>query len=385
MRQRNGYVYQDEKSGRWIARTTITDESGKRRNVKRHAESKSAAKEILKSLLREIDDEGSRAIDAARMTFNDLADFYEQHYLKPAEFVGDRKVSGLRDWKHVRAFLRIFRAYFGKRRLREITYADVRAFRARRLQTPTQYKRQRSITTVNRELACLRRIFNIAVRESWLVKNPFNCGDTLISAADERKRERILTASEEMRLLDACEHPHRRHLRPLLVCLLDTGARFSEMLQLRWRSVCFPTRIITIEGLTTKTLKTRQVAMTERMYLEMRARWEASQGEKNGRVFGISNNVRKSFASACKAAGLKHGGLDGLNIHSLRHTAATRLVKGQMPLQMVGRILGHSQPQTTYRYLSADSETATQAAAILQAFQARAVEVHSAIAPELLN
>ena len=42
-----------------------------------------------------------------------------------------------------------------------------------------------------------------------------------------------------------------------------------------------------------------------------------------------------------------------------------------MPLQMVGRILGHSQPQTTYRYLSADTETAAQAAAILEGFQAR--------------
>lgn len=38
---------------------------------------------------------------------------------------------------------------------------------------------------------------------------------------------------------------------------------------------------------------------------------------------------------------------------------------------MVGRIMGHSQPQTTYRYLSADGETAARAAAILDAFQER--------------
>ena len=107
---------------------------------------------------------------------------------------------------------------------------------------------------------------NVAVRESWLIKNPFNAGDTLISAADERKRERILTLAEEARLLKACEHPQRRHLRLLLICQLDTGARFSELIQIRWRYVCFTARIISIEGLTTKTLKTRQVAMTERIY-----------------------------------------------------------------------------------------------------------------------
>ncbi len=75
--------------------------------------------------------------------------------------------------------------------------------------------------------------------------------------------------------------------------------------------------------------------------------------------------------SVCKAAGVKYGGVDGLTLHPLRHTAATRLVKGQMPLQIVGRILGHSQPQTTYRYLSADTEAAARAAAILESFQAQ--------------
>ena len=104
MRHRSGYVYFDKKEECWIARTTVTDESGKRRNVKRRAENKSAAKEKLKLLLREIDDEGTKVIDVARLTFNDLTDFYEKNYLKPAEFVDGRKVSELRDWKHVRAF-----------------------------------------------------------------------------------------------------------------------------------------------------------------------------------------------------------------------------------------------------------------------------------------
>jgi hypothetical protein len=39
---------------------------------------------------------------------------------------------------------------------------------------------------------------------------------------------------------------------------------------------------------------------------------------------------------------------------------------------MVGRILGHSQVNTTYRYLSASLETAARAAAILEGLQAGA-------------
>lgn len=110
VRQRSGYVYQ-EKDGAWVARTTIKDASGKRRNVKRRACSKSAAKEILKRLLREINDEGSRAIDHARLTFHDLASFYATHYLKPAEYVNGRKVAGMKDCKHAAIYLRIFRGY----------------------------------------------------------------------------------------------------------------------------------------------------------------------------------------------------------------------------------------------------------------------------------
>ena len=79
--------------------------------------------------------------------------------------------------------------------------------------------------------------------------------------------------------------------------------------------------------------------------------------------------MRRSFASACKDAGIKSGGIDGLTLHSLRHTAATRLVNGQLPIQVVGRILGHSQVNTTYRYLTANNETLIEAASIFEAIQ----------------
>jgi integrase len=124
--------------------------------------------------------------------------------------------------------------------------------------------------------------------------------------------------------------------------------------------------------MTTKTLKSRHVLMTERMCQELTVLWESSRQDPNARVFGITtDNVRHAFSSVCEVAGIKQGGVDGLTLRGLRHTTATRLVKGQMPFQMVGRILGHSQPQTTYRYLSADTETAAQAAAIFDALQVR--------------
>ncbi|MBA3284347.1 MAG: site-specific integrase [Nitrosopumilus sp.] len=177
-----------------------------------------------------------------------------------------------------------------------------------------------------------------------------------------------MTIEEEQRLLLACKEPCRAHIRPIVIALLDTGARRGEMLRLRWQNVNFETRIVTIIGETTKTYKTRQVAMTQRFYDELLVLWENSNKDLSVRVFPFTV-FRKSFQTACKIAGIKTGGLDGLVTHSLRHSTATRLVQGKMPIQMVGRILGHQQPQTTYRYLSANDETLYQAASILEAIQ----------------
>lgn len=384
--QPKGYVYFEKRENCWYARVTLTDEKGKRRNLKKKARDKADAEEKLRVLIRQVEDEGSKVVDYNQMTFNDLADYYEKQYLKPAVYVSGQKVSGLRDVSRPKELMKHFRGFFGKKKLREITYGDLLIYRERRFKVPTQYKRQRTLASWNREAAVLRRIFNIACQQGWMLKNPFHRGDSLIIVSAERRREKILTPAEEIRLLEACEsHPYRRPLRPLLIFLVDTGCRKSEALKLCWRSVCFDTRIITIEGMTTKTLKTRQVMMTERVYRELLTLWGASSTNFSERVFGITDNVRKSFASACEVAEIKQGGIDGLTLHSLRHTAATRLVQGGMPLQLAGRVLGHSQVNTTYRYLSANTQTLAQAAAIFEAIQGTPTADQTATAPDLVN
>lgn len=384
-KDRSGYIFQNEK-GAWYARTTITDAKGQRRNIKKRAKDKQDAKKILKSILRQLEEEGSQVLDLSKLTFNDLADFYTVHFCKPAEYADGKRIAGLRDVHRAKSCLVRFRDYFGNRRLREIGYRDIRSYYMLRLKQDTHYKHPPTIATMNRELGVLRRIFNIGVREGWLDKSPLSAGESLISPASERRRERILTLEEEKRLLEACEQVFMKTLRQLIICLIDSGARLSEILKhLRWKSISFTSRTITLEAMTTKTLKARQVRMTERMYQALGELWDESPKVEDGLVFnGTIRQARFSLTLACKIANIEYGSPDGITFHSLRHTAATRLVKGQMPIQMVGRILGHSQPQTTYRYLSADAETTAQAAAILEAFQANTAEPQATV-PELIN
>jgi hypothetical protein len=61
---------------------------GKYHNVKKVTRNRAHAKEVLKQLLRELDDHGEKSIAASRMTFHELADYYERTYLIEPQYVG---------------------------------------------------------------------------------------------------------------------------------------------------------------------------------------------------------------------------------------------------------------------------------------------------------
>jgi integrase len=206
-------------------------------------------------------------------------------------------------------------------------------------------------------------MLNVALREGWILRNPFASGDSLISVADEQKRERIITRAEETKLLAACETPQRAHLKGILICALDTGMRQGEIFSLRWRDVDLENGLVNIQAFHTKTMKERQVAITTRLALELQRLKANAPDIPNGLVFGIVDNVKRSFTAARGDAGLTD-----VRFHDLRHTAATRLVGARIPLSEVGRVLGHTQVNTTYRYVNANVETAKRAAAALDAF-----------------
>jgi len=361
MRERRGYVF--EKEGKYYARISFTDSKGSRRNLKRTAKTKSEANSLLRKLLKQLNSEGEKGIEAEKLTFNQLVDYYEEHYAKAARFVDDRKVEGLRDLGRVKGFLKQFRAYFGNVKLRQISYDDILTYRNARLKTNTHYNKPRTIATMNRELAYLRRLFNIAMRQGWILRNPLNSGESLIDISAERRRERVLSLDEEKRLLEAC-NGKREHIRPLLICLLSTGARKGETLKLTWKDIDFENRLITYRALNTKTLKTRKVPMTKQLYSELLLLWEQSDKDLDSLVFKF-RSVRTAFESACREAGIETGRPLGITLHSCRHSFASRLVKGNFPLQFTARILGHQTVNTTYRYLSASDETLHEAASIL--------------------
>lgn len=297
------------------------------------------------------------------MTFVDLAQYYEERYLKPAEYRDGRKIAGLRSARYCELYLRTLKEYFGNRKLRSITYGDLEAFKLKRLETPTARGKERSLANVHRTLALLRHLFNIAVREGWLMRNPFVAGKPLINVVDEVKRERVLSAEEEVRLLAACVGP-RAHLKPIVICALDTGMQQGEIFKLKWADVDLVTRRLTVQAMNSKTLRARQIALTGRLTRALEALHALAPPDPEALVFGIETNVTKSFMAVRTETGLTD-----VRFHDLRHTAATRLAQRGLALTEIARILGHTNITTTFRYTNNDDTTLDRAAALLDAFQ----------------
>jgi integrase len=362
-KERTGYTYKDS-SGRWYARVTFTNKQGTRRDIKRSAENEKAAKKILQSLLDELEDKGERSLEHQNMTFAELADYYITNYLHEAVYVGDMKVSGVRGRVEALCEVKPLQAYFGKQRIRSITYGDIRTYKQVRLNTPTQFNRPRSISAVNKELGKLRRMLNIAVREQWLSRNPFTNGESLISV--EVHRTRILSREEETRLFAAIDaEPKRAHLKGICLIALDCALRRGEIFTLRWSDVDLDHRTITVRAFNSKTARSRTVAMTIRVYEELDKLWQASSQDKEALVFGKLTTIKKGFSKALEKAMIAD-----LHFHDCRATAISRMIAAGMPPAEVMRISGHTTLRAFYIYVRTDIDTAFRAAALLDIFNA---------------
>lgn len=348
-------------AGKWVARVVFVDDTGKTRQVERLSETKRSAGDLCDRMAVELSKSHGGIRTGDKMTFDDLADFCEKHFYKAATYADGRKIEGVRSITTALAQLKVLREYFGKLPLRSIINVTLRDYRNSRLQTVSNHtKRKISVTTVNRELAMMRRMINISLTEGWIVKDPFAGHKSLINLADEKPRERILSKAEEERLLSACETEARAHLRPLIVLALDTSMRRGELFRIRWDDIDFDNGRITIEATHTKTQRKRFAPLTARAAFELKKIMSYS---RDPRVFPFTD-VKRAFNGAKREAGL-----DDVRFHDLRHTGITRLVRGGFSAEEAGKIAGHTQTQTTYRYINTDADSLNRASQILANYE----------------
>ena len=174
----------------------------------------------------------------------------------------------------------------------------------------------------------------------------------------------MLSFDEEKRLLGACETPARAHLRPIIICALDSGMRRSEVITLQWRYVDMEAKTITITAMNSKTMKPRIVGMTARLHDELMKLWEKSPMQPGVSVFGIAYTFKRAFRAACRAAGV-----EDFRYHDCRHTCITRWVRAGLPIAEIMRLSGHSTLTAFAIYANSTPETIKRGADALDALR----------------
>lgn len=379
-RETKGYVFEDKNGLIW-GRFTYTDPtSGKRHSVKRRAANKTEGREVIKKLIRDLEDQGPRSIKGDRLVFKEIADDYRDNKLIDPIYSGERKVGGLRSPSY-KSHIKPLIAYFNNNKLKQITATDVLHYKIMRLATDSRRGGKMSIATVNRELALLRVIFNYARSEGWVNRSPFESkGSTLISMADEERRDRILSHPEEVRLLSACkgtrEIEYERkgkiikaelnydffYLKALIVAAVDTAMRKGELIKLVWDDIDLERGEILIRAMNTKIQTRRMVGITSRLRIALEDLRSVGFAGGNDIVFGVTD-FKRSFETVCDVAKIS-----GLRFHDLRHTATTRMVAAGMPIAEVMKITGHLQINTFLRYVNQTPDITRKHTIALEAY-----------------
>lgn len=179
--------------------------------------------------------------------------------------------------------------------------------------------------TINRRLAILRRVANLAHDEWGWLDSAIGRRITLIPG--EAARDVYLSVAEAEKLAEACDDSRAAIAVRLAV---RTGLRETEILS----AETIVQGCLVIASRTAKNSRPRRVPIPPDM-------------QDLVVPLGISYaQLRRSFEAARIAAGLPH-----VRFHDLRHTAASWWIASGASLPVVRDLLGHSNLSVTSRYL----------------------------------
>lgn len=192
-----------------------------------------------------------------------------------------------------------------------------------------------SNATINRKLAALSKLLKKAHRMGRVRSLP-----EFVRLKERAGRIRFLDYDEEDALFRAiCARSEEYHR--LAVFLVDTGARLGEAIGLHWNDVDRGRATFWI----TKSGRSRTIPLTERAGAALRA----AKPARGGPFLHIrQQKFRAVWHEARAECGL--GGDADVVPHILRHTCASRLVRGGIDLRRVQMWLGHQTLQMTMRY-----------------------------------
>lgn len=227
--------------------------------------------------------------------------------------------------------------------------------------------RKLSPATVNRYLASLSAVFNFALEHELIDEHPMRAGKVK-KLREGNGRTRILNDAELARLLEAAEQSTWPMMPLFLRMLLTTSARKSEVLGLRWRDIHLDDSIAVAHH--TKNGSARALPLVAEIRAEL-ARWSKVRPLHSDFVFydprqpDRPKNIDAPWLACRKAAGLykdRDDKLERVVLHTTRHTAVTRLLKGGANTAQAAAISGHRTLAMLKRYEHLAAQDAVEVA-----------------------
>lgn len=293
-------------------------------------EARKQARIVLADITRGSDPSAERRLDREAPTVADLAtDYLERHAMpnkRPASVQGDRALLS-----------HYILPKLGHLKVGEVARRDIERLHLSLKSSPYQ---------ANRVLALLSKMLSLAVAWQWRQDNPVRG----IPRFPEEKRDRWLKDEELERLFAALEASPNRRAAMAIRLLILTGARRGEVLSATWDQFDLERGVWTKPSAHTKQKKTEHVPLSG-IACDLLREWRAGSpadaahlfpGDARGKPL---QEIKRAWRSICRDAGLAE-----VRIHDLRHTYASHLVSSGLSLPIVGRLLGHTQAQTTQRY-----------------------------------
>lgn len=198
--------------------------------------------------------------------------------------------------------------------------------------------KQTSPTTANRYLALVRSILRRAANEwEWIEKAPY-----LRLYPESKRRVRWLTPEQVLILLN--ELPD--HLAEIMRFSLATGLRKANVLGLEWSQVDTARRCAWIHGDQAKGGKDIHVSLngTALDVLERQA------GKHPRYAFTYRGRPIKQVNTKAWCAALKRAGIENFRWHDLRHTWASWLAQGGVPMNVLQEMGGWQSSEMVRRY-----------------------------------
>jgi len=230
--------------------------------------------------------------------------------------------------------------------LADCTTSVISEYRSKLSNELSPNNRKRGPATVNRYVAALSHLMSIAYKEwEWITENPCI---KLSKLKEARGRVRFLSDEERANLLSECKRSKSKHLYPVVVLALSTGARLGEIISLNWEQVDFSKSIITLHE--TKNDDRRVIPLAGHAK-EVLYKWSKVRRLDTNLLFPNSRypdqpiDIRSPWNTA-----LKNAEIEDFRFHDLRHSAASYLAMNGASLAEIADVLGHKTLAMVKRY-----------------------------------